>query len=409
MEVSEHNLSLLPIAPSRANFLQCRSNMLSSSLKNKSSGLPNGENKEKIGKFLLITGLAIGAAACLLKRKSIIKFFTKGAKPTVESNLEGARNTVQRPEINSAVGDKGLLDEIGKGDRTVGHYSNWVDNHWVANRAFLKSQYGENLEQILNHYERIKNNTELTPVKILCYEEIKRCAPILADSDYGFWGTINVLDGLFTREKIDYRSFLATCYKACREGGTNNKYSLPRVGDISDYTGVDRGNVRCTGDKWHYRLLKNYNSYDIKYRISINAEASQELIDTLDSFVSTTCYYKTPAELARWVGRHDPVTIYLTERPTDEFIKKLYSAVKQVGGIRCTDDVLIGEKVMPGMTVAPEPTSKTISELLARCEEFSPEFAEGAREFMTHNGKLIASYGQYYTVERILKMLQKTK
>lgn len=177
---------------------------------------------------------------------------------------------------------------------------------------------------------------------------------------------------------------------------------------IDKYTILDKPGIKVNEKNgWHYRLSEQGVQKSF-YRISINANGSKGLIDKLDSFVSHKCYYKTPADDAGWAGRHDPITMYFSEKPTQEFCQRLMKVLNETKAIRSKNDVLVGQKLMDGVTIMKEPTHDSIKLLLERCEKISPEFRVGAKSLITTNsdGQMFCSAGQYYVIEDLLKMLE---
>lgn len=177
---------------------------------------------------------------------------------------------------------------------------------------------------------------------------------------------------------------------------------------IDKYTILDKPGIKVNEKNgWHYRLSEQGVQKSF-YRISINANGSKGLIDKLDSFVSHKCYYKTPADDAGWAGRHDPITMYFSAKPTQEFCQRLMKVLNETKAIRSKNDVLVGQKLMDGVTIMKEPTHDSIKLLLERCENISPEFRVGAKSLITTNsdGQMFCSAGQYYVIEDLLKMLE---
>ena len=100
--------------------------------------------------------------------------------------------------------------------------------------------------------------------------------------------------------------------------------------------------------------------------------------------------------------------ISLAGKPTEEFCQRLMKVLNETKAIRSKNDVLVGQKLMDGVTIMKEPTHDSIKLLLERCENISPEFRVGAKSLITTNsdGQMFCSAGQYYVIEDLLKMLE---
>ncbi len=185
------------------------------------------------------------------------------------------------------------------------------------------------------------------------------------------------------------------------------EYDLLNVSpNISELTGKSTSKIAAIEQKgWHYRKLKGTPHFNPKYRISINANGNEKLIKTLDEYVNAQRYYKTPDYSANWLERHDPVTIYFKNKPTDAEINELVTRLKNCDGIRSTKDVLLGTKLYPGIAMQTSPDKQEVLSLIQRCYAASPDFGAAAERYLTNplTKEIKASAGQVSAVENVLK------
>lgn len=197
----------------------------------------------------------------------------------------------------------------------------------------------------------------------------------------------------------------------------DSKYKRLRCADykqvpfgVEKFTSQATKGVRVKVENgWHYRLAQNYHTPQVQYRISINANGSKELIQKLDRYVSEHCYYKAPMTAADWANRHDPITMYLSAKPSTEFLNALVKDLNAVNGIRSSEKVLIGKEIIPGVTLLDNPSQSAIEDLLKRCKQISSDFEKAANSQMRQNkdGTKSCSAGQFKAIEDLITQLAK--
>lgn len=178
--------------------------------------------------------------------------------------------------------------------------------------------------------------------------------------------------------------------------------------DIAEFTSRDLNGIYnyCLRG-WHQRFMKENVLDNSKTRISINACADSELIKNLDKILiedENIIAYKTPDTFEGWHHRHDPVTIYLEEDPSHEFIEKLIKAVE--GHIR-SDKNLIGDTITGGMTIDKTPTEKFLNDFIKEIAQYDKYFAQYLKEFYFRDcGTLNTSTGKVQAVKNVLSTLK---
>jgi hypothetical protein len=149
---------------------------------------------------------------------------------------------------------------------------------------------------------------------------------------------------------------------------------------------------------------------DIQSRISINTYAIDGIVEVLDNFFirnNIEGYYKTPDDNYEWHWRNDPITIYFKEKPTDAQIKELVDITRPY--IRSDADVLLGEKVAPGVAFEMEPTEQMVWSLEQEARLLDPAMGDAIRDrFFNKDGssrhKLSAAT---YTAAKIMVEIAK--
>lgn len=180
--------------------------------------------------------------------------------------------------------------------------------------------------------------------------------------------------------------------------------------NIDKITGADTQFIRVKNENgWFYRIPKIYHGSKVTDRVSINANADENLIKALDALFANgeiKGYYKTPDLAANWLERHDPITIYLQESATAEVLEKIKNAAQ--GFIRSSDDVLLGDKFAAGFALQKSPDVQDIEKALERAKKISPSFESAMRKMFASQNKaqLNASAGQMCVLEKMLAMFQ---
>ena len=206
-----------------------------------------------------------------------------------------------------------------------------------------------------------------------------------------------------------YKQFLDYCYRKIRY----SDYSMSTVDfNINDVTSIETDKIRVKNEGgWFYRLPKNGYG-EITHRISINAKGDPNLIKALDDLFGNgevKGYYKTPDTADNWTMRHDPITIYLEEKPTPEILEKVRVACEKY--VRSTDDVLTGNKFAPGFAWEISPNKSIIEEMLNRAKTIDADLENVLRIYFTKtdtkgNPRLTASAAEYSAAKILLESMQ---
>lgn len=183
---------------------------------------------------------------------------------------------------------------------------------------------------------------------------------------------------------------------------------------IEEITGQSTSLMQVKAENgWHYRLPANRRQFGwstkgkSEHRISINATTNEELIKKLDDLFGNgqiKGYYKTPDQSASWLDRHDPITIYLHEPPSEKILKQIEETAKPY--IRSEEDVLVGNKFAAGLALEQSPQIEEITNLLEEAKKIDTNLEQALRKNFTNNGSLKASAGQITAAKRLLMDLK---
>lgn len=141
-------------------------------------------------------------------------------------------------------------------------------------------------------------------------------------------------------------------------------------------------------------------------RASLNVSVDTELIDELDKLIlngDINGYYKfgNPNSGASASKRHDSVTIYFTEEPSDIALEKISKIIAN----RSRGDNLLGHKISDGFYVSEIGSFKDeqIEELIEQIHFKQSELASVLKTFLLNtHGQPSMSEAQYYVVKDVL-------
>ncbi len=156
----------------------------------------------------------------------------------------------------------------------------------------------------------------------------------------------------------------------------NKSYDANRLFDISS---KGRKGI-CVDDNngmgWFYRqATKNLQTGQAQpkaiERISLNVYPDENLIKALDDFIIRTnenVYYKVPQAFDDWITRHDPITMYFAEKPSqstkEDLIKIVTPYIRTPKG-----EVMIGTKLANSIYQIPNPSEQDVLNLIKRAEK----------------------------------------
>lgn len=160
--------------------------------------------------------------------------------------------------------------------------------------------------------------------------------------------------------------------------------------------------------EWMYRGNFPKHGEGTLTRASFNVHVTPELIDSLDNMISTgkiKANYKfgQPDTSASPTARHDSISMYFLEEPTDEALKELSAIVKPFA----RGDNLLGNKISEGffMSEIGSVETKHIEDFVTELETKDPSFAEAIRQYTTprpDQGKnLKMSEAQFYAIKDV--------
>lgn len=215
-----------------------------------------------------------------------------------------------------------------------------------------------------------------------------------------------------------YNTFINTHYDNIR---VTNRYSMKETlttSNIEDITAKNTSKIDVSPENgWHYRKPKNrkangWGTGDKSIdRISLNVKADENLIKELDDLIYSgemKVIYKTPAMNEDWIYRHDPITMYFYK---DKATPQNIEAIKKVASkyIRTTDDVLIGQKIAPGIALDKSPTTADMKKLIKEASDIDEDLGQTVDRYFKHRTdktRYKSSSGQVEAVKRTIKYLK---
>ena len=169
--------------------------------------------------------------------------------------------------------------------------------------------------------------------------------------------------------------------------------------------------VRNKPAEWMYRGNFPGNGMETKTRGSFNVNITPELIDKLDDMIvsgkiSANYKFGAPNTAAAPSERHDSITIYFLETPTEENLKELAEIVKPY--VRGNN--LLGKKVAEGffMSEIGSIKSQHIEELVNETKKIDIALAEAIKAYAlprvdSKDHSLKMSEAQYYAIREVAK------
>jgi hypothetical protein len=158
---------------------------------------------------------------------------------------------------------------------------------------------------------------------------------------------------------------------------------------------------------WMYRGYFGKNGEETITRGSFNVHVTTELITALDEYIASDAVkanYKfgAPNTPASPVERHDAISIYFLEEPSEKVLNDLTQIIKPY--IR--GDSLLGKKIADGFYLSEIGSiqDEHIEKLIEILDTIDPPFAKGLKIEMTHKGRLAMSEAQFYAMQKTAKV-----
>jgi hypothetical protein len=163
-------------------------------------------------------------------------------------------------------------------------------------------------------------------------------------------------------------------------------------------------------NEWMYRGIFPKSDEETVTRGSFNVNVTPELIDKLDEMISSgviKANYKfgQPGTTASPTERHDSISIYFLEQPSDEVINELAATIKPY----VRGDNLLGKKVDDGffMSEVGSVEEGHIESFIDELELKDPAFAKAVKVYTSprpgKGGSLKMSEAQYYAVKDVAR------
>ena len=162
--------------------------------------------------------------------------------------------------------------------------------------------------------------------------------------------------------------------------------------------------------EWMYRGIFPKNGEETVTRGSFNVKVTPELIDSLDDMIASgkiKANYKfgEPGTPASPTERHDSITIYFLEQPSDEALQELASTIKPY----VRGDNLLGKKVANGFFMSEVGSIETehIKSFVEELKSKDVAFAEAVEGYTSpkpgRSNSLNMSEAQFYAVKDVAR------
>ena len=162
--------------------------------------------------------------------------------------------------------------------------------------------------------------------------------------------------------------------------------------------------------EWMYRGIFPKNGEETVTRGSFNVKVTPELIDSLDDMIASgkiKANYKfgEPDTPASPTERHDSITIYFLEQPSDEALQELASTIKPY----VRGDNLLGKKVANGFFMSEVGSIETehIKSFVEELKSKDVAFAEAVEGYTSpppgRGDSLNMSEAQFYAVKDVAR------
>lgn len=177
--------------------------------------------------------------------------------------------------------------------------------------------------------------------------------------------------------------------------------------DALKSTKVDVNNKKS---EWMYRGIFPKTGEETVTRGSFNVNVTPELIDSLDDLIASgkiKANYKfgQPGTTASPTERHDSISIYFLEQPSDEALQELAATIKPY----VRGDNLLGKKVEDGFFMSEVGSIETehIESFIEELKSKDPAFAEAVKGYTSpqpgRGNSLKMSEAQFYAVKDVAR------
>ncbi len=162
--------------------------------------------------------------------------------------------------------------------------------------------------------------------------------------------------------------------------------------------------------EWMYRGVFPKNGEETTTRGSFNVNVTPELIDSLDDMIASgkiKANYKfgQPGTTASPTERHDSISIYFLEQPSDEALQELATTIKPY----VRGDNLLGKKIEDGFFMSEVGSVETehIESFIEELKSKDPAFAEAVKGYTSpqpgRGNSLKMSEAQFYAVKDVAR------
>lgn len=158
-------------------------------------------------------------------------------------------------------------------------------------------------------------------------------------------------------------------------------------------------------DEWMYRGVFPQDDEKTVTRGSFNVTVTPELVAALDSYIASgniKANYKfgKPETQASPQERHDAISIYFLEEPSDEALQELSEIVKPY----VRGDNLLGKKISEGFYISEIGSiqSEHIEQFIETLEGLDTSFAEAVKRYAAdRKGRTAMSEAQFYAMKKV--------
>jgi hypothetical protein len=164
---------------------------------------------------------------------------------------------------------------------------------------------------------------------------------------------------------------------------------------------------------WLYRGVFKGEGQKTETRGSLNVNISEELLSELDGLIKNgtiKANYKfgQPGTSAAADARHDAISIYFIEQPSEDGLRQLAEIAKK----HYRGDSLLGKKIGEGFSLSEvgSISDKVIPVFLDELKKINSDLGESMERYLTSNpaqGRRIGmSEAQYYAVQKVLSLYE---
>lgn len=360
------------------------------------------------------------------KKEEVLKDLPQSFVSGVEAGLDN------QPKINIPPQYKGLDAETLDFIWTIPEYIDQEKTKSEKKRKqevidFLRQQENQENIDFKEEKNNLKDEAEIEKIRAEMIDESKEDKAEIKNENEELNILVKNISQGRRREVIDlYNKWLEDLdnpesKKALMSGLFKDVYNNYRIAEYPStpneqeiwekYLNNSRVPVNNKKGEWMYRGNFPEKGTETVTRGSFNVQVTPELIDSLDQMIidgKIKANYKfgEPNSPASPSERHDSITIYFLEQPSDEAIKELAALVKPY----VRGDNLLGKKIDDGffMSEIGSIETKDIEALIKEMESKDKALADAIKSYASpvpgRGSSLQMSEAQFYAIKDVAKV-----